>query len=110
MPLLHDNTDIVSYSQYLLDLTLIADLHRGYQLLAKLGYQEGKGIGRGQQGRSEPLPLVMRTHRAGLGVDEEKVAQKRRQHEQAAAEGTSGGMVPADLMLLLRPCCNSCRG
>jgi hypothetical protein len=49
---------------------------RGFQLLAKMGYKAGKGIGKDGQGRAAPINLDLKADRTGLGVDEEK---KRKQ-------------------------------
>lgn len=49
---------------------------RGFQLLAKMGYKAGEGIGKDRQGRAAPISLDLKAGRTGLGVDEEK---KRKQ-------------------------------
>lgn len=50
---------------------------RGFQLLAKMGYKAGEGIGRDGRGRAAPISVDLKAGRTGLGVDEEK---KRKQH------------------------------
>ena len=50
---------------------------RGFQLLAKMGYKAGEGIGKDGRGRAAPLSVDLKAGRTGLGVDEEK---KRKQH------------------------------
>ena len=39
------------------------------RMMSKMGYQEGKGLGREGQGRVEPVRAEVRTERAGLGSD-----------------------------------------
>ncbi|KAI8468044.1 MAG: G-patch domain-containing protein [Monoraphidium minutum] len=59
--------------------------NKGFALLSKMGYRPGQGLGRGQQGRAEPVPLVLKSGRAGLGVEEAR-AQRKREAEQRALE------------------------
>ena len=49
---------------------------RGFQLLAKMGYKAGEGIGRDGRGRAAPISVDLKAGRTGLGVDEDK----RRKH------------------------------
>ena len=37
------------------------------QMMRKMGYTEGKGLGKGEQGRLEPIPQEGNTGRQGLG-------------------------------------------
>ncbi|KAJ9519618.1 hypothetical protein QJQ45_013361 [Haematococcus lacustris] len=50
----------------------LAPDNKGFQLLKAMGYQAGQGLGRGAQGPVEPLPLLPKMSRTGLGVDEQK--------------------------------------
>lgn len=50
---------------------------RGFQLLSKMGYKAGEGIGKDGRGRAAPISVDLKAGRTGLGVDEEK---KRKQH------------------------------
>lgn len=53
--------------------------NKGFQLLAKLGYVEGRGIGAaGREGAAEPIRMQVRDTRAGLGVLE---GRKRKQQQ-----------------------------
>lgn len=56
--------------------------NKGYQLLAKMGYQAGQGLGSSAPGTSVPIDVVLKTTKAGLGVDEGK-NRKRREAEIA---------------------------
>ena len=47
-------------------------------MLAKMGYEKGRGLGRNQAGRVEPLELLVKEKRTGLGIDEDR---KRKQEE-----------------------------
>ncbi|GLC74099.1 hypothetical protein PLESTF_001459700 [Pleodorina starrii] len=57
--------------------------NKGYVLLRKMGYQDGKGLGSAGSGRAEPLPLDLKPGRAGVGVDEQR---KREQEEKQLQE------------------------
>lgn len=54
-------------------------------MLAQMGYQKGKGLGKNQQGSAEPIDLAIRDKRAGLGIEEER-KRKREAAERAQAE------------------------
>ena len=60
---------------------------RGFQLLSKMGFQPGQGLGRAKQGRVEPLPLHVKQTKTGVGVDEANRAAKRAAQQQEAARG-----------------------
>ena len=49
---------------------------RGFQLLAKMGYKAGEGIGKEGKGRAAPIIVDLKASRTGLGVDEDR---KRKQ-------------------------------
>jgi G-patch domain len=46
-------------------LLTILLLLRGFQLLKKMGFQEGKGVGSAGQGRVDPLQVSLRKNRSG---------------------------------------------
>lgn len=65
---------------------------RGYQLLQKMGYQSGQGLGRGTGGRADPLELSLKPGRTGLGIDEGRkrqrlAAQQAQQHRGSRLAG-----------------------
>ncbi len=43
--------------------------NRGFQMLQRLGWQAGAGLGSRQQGRVEPVPIVEKRDVLGLGRD-----------------------------------------
>ncbi|KAK9811975.1 hypothetical protein WJX73_004641 [Symbiochloris irregularis] len=49
--------------------------NKGFKLLQQMGYRAGEGLGKDSSGRSDPLSLVLKPGRTGLGVDE---AHKRK--------------------------------
>ena len=65
--------------------TMISSDNKGYQLLKKLGFEEGKGIGKNKQGITEPLPLSSHKGTSGLGVDSEKRKQRSMQERREKA-------------------------
>ncbi|BDA45554.1 probable G patch domain-containing protein 11 [Coccomyxa sp. Obi] len=49
---------------------------KGFQLLAKMGYKEGEGIGKSVKGRVAPIAVDLKSGRTGLGVDEGRKRQR----------------------------------
>lgn len=47
-------------------------------MLSQMGYQKGQGLGKDQSGRAEPIDLMIKDKRTGLGLDEER---KRKREE-----------------------------
>ena len=66
---------------------MCAHLSRGFQLLAKMGYTEGEGIGRSVKGRAAPIDVSLKAGRTGLGIDEER----KRKKEDAKLQHTHRG-------------------
>jgi hypothetical protein len=52
--------------------------------LSKMGYKEGSGLGSGTGGMASPLDVVLKSGRAGVGVDEAKVREKRQALEMSS--------------------------
>ena len=63
------------------------DSNLGFRMLRSLGYTPGAGVGKNEQGRTEPVAVVARAPRSGLGVDE---AARERQRLAAAAALAAG--------------------
>ena len=51
--------------------------NKGFKMLAKMGWSEGGGLGKGEQGRVEPVLAEVRAERAGLGVDSATTSVQR---------------------------------
>ncbi|KAJ5246991.1 hypothetical protein N7468_001974 [Penicillium chermesinum] len=68
--------------------------NKGFKMMAKLGFKPGDALGKrvdetaesngSSQARSEPLNLVMKENRGGIGLDNEKKRKIREQAEEAA--------------------------
>lgn len=54
--------------------TKIDEGNKGYDLLKKMGYQDGQGLGKDGVGILQPLPLDVKTDRKGLGTPKKMVA------------------------------------
>uniref|UniRef100_A0A8C8S2Q7 G patch domain-containing protein 11 n=1 Tax=Pelusios castaneus TaxID=367368 RepID=A0A8C8S2Q7_9SAUR len=57
----------------------IGNENKGFALLQKMGYKRGQALGKSGEGIVEPIPLNIKTGRAGLGHDELK---KRKAEEK----------------------------
>uniref|UniRef100_UPI00398F0490 G patch domain-containing protein 11 n=1 Tax=Pristiophorus japonicus TaxID=55135 RepID=UPI00398F0490 len=53
--------------------------NKGFALLQKMGYKEGRGLGKGGNGIVEPIPLLIKTGRGGIGHE---AAEKRKAEEK----------------------------
>ncbi|KAI4181859.1 MAG: hypothetical protein L6R41_006357 [Letrouitia leprolyta] len=63
---------------------------KGYQMMAKLGFKAGSALGKegNQHARKEPLDVVVKEGRSGVGMDSEK---KRKFREEAGEEDVDEG-------------------
>eukprot|EP00210_Caulerpa_lentillifera_P009550 g9108.t1 len=67
----------------------LSEENKGYQLLQKMGYIEGKGLGADKQGIVEPLPIAVKRDRKGIGEQSNpkpKRPKKDTQKSNTAAE------------------------
>mmetsp|Transcript_1694 Transcript_1694/g.2821 ORF Transcript_1694/g.2821 Transcript_1694/m.2821 type:complete len:331 (-) Transcript_1694:245-1237(-) len=63
----------------------------GFKLLSKMGFKEGKGLGKEKQGILAPVGVEIKNDKSGLGKSaqiKEKIAEKARAHHQIATERT----------------------
>ena len=60
---------------------------RGFQMLAKMGYQKGAGLGKNKSGNVQPIDLVLKDKRTGLGVDEDRKRRQDEVHEEQLQRG-----------------------
>ncbi|KAK1833890.1 GC-rich sequence DNA-binding factor-like protein-domain-containing protein [Podospora conica] len=56
----------------------------GARMMAKMGYVEGKGLGKEEQGRNLIIEANLRPQKAGLGAVKEKTAQERAEEKRQA--------------------------
>ncbi|TLS29413.1 hypothetical protein PpBr36_00206 [Pyricularia pennisetigena] len=63
---------------------------KGLAMMAKMGFRAGQGLGaaEGQQGSTEPVRIVVREDRGGIGLDGER---KRKMREAYGGDGDGGG-------------------
>jgi len=61
--------------------TALDESNKGYGLLMKMGYKSGMGLGKKEQGRSEPIKVEIKEGRKGLGKDAEEQRHKQRKIE-----------------------------
>ncbi len=43
--------------------------HKGFQLLSRMGWKAGEGLGRASAGQLEPVPMLGNSGRLGIGVE-----------------------------------------
>ncbi|CAH0401288.1 unnamed protein product [Chilo suppressalis] len=48
--------------------TFIAPENKGFKLLEKMGWSKGEGLGKDNQGDTEPIPMISNEGKAGLGT------------------------------------------
>lgn len=61
----------------------------GFQLLSKMGYKVGKGIGKTETGRIEPIEIDLEQQRSGLGRQRMIKEQQKRKIEQLIEQQTA---------------------
>ncbi|XP_022091325.1 G patch domain-containing protein 11-like isoform X2 [Acanthaster planci] len=60
----------------------LSSQNKGFALLEKMGYKQGMGLGKTGGGRSEPIPVEIKTGRGGLGREREIKDQQERRKQQ----------------------------
>jgi hypothetical protein len=60
--------------------------NKGFRMMKRMGFQEGSALGKGTNGvgRTEPLNIVVKEDRGGVGLDSEKKRKFREEVEQEA--------------------------
>jgi hypothetical protein len=58
--------------------------NKGFKMMAKLGYQPGTTLGKTEDARIEPIAVVIKENRGGIGHDAEKKRKIREEYEEAA--------------------------
>ncbi|KAK9303153.1 hypothetical protein QLX08_005100 [Tetragonisca angustula] len=56
----------------------ITSSNKGYEMIMKMGYKPGHGIGKTESGRTEPIGLEIKLDRQGLGKEIVKKERKRK--------------------------------
>ncbi|KAK0167369.1 hypothetical protein PV327_004776 [Microctonus hyperodae] len=51
--------------------------NKGFEMIMKMGYKPGRGIGKNESGLSEPIPMNLKTNRTGLGTISKKQSTKK---------------------------------
>ncbi|KAK9843568.1 hypothetical protein WJX84_008409 [Apatococcus fuscideae] len=62
--------------------------NRGFQLLSKMGYQPGQGLGKTASGAAVPIAVEVKSTRTGLGIDESRKERQTRQAEMQLLRAT----------------------
>lgn len=58
----------------------------GYQLLKKMGYSDGDGLGKDGSGIKEPIELTIRSHNSGVGIEIKSKSQIVEEHKKKSEE------------------------
>jgi len=61
--------------------SFIPEDNKGFKMLKMMGYKQGTGLGKNEEGIAEPIPMNLKRGRSGLGKEE----QKKRKIEQEAS-------------------------
>lgn len=56
----------------------IDESNKGFEMLSRMGFKKGMGLGKQNQGRVEPIPLDLKTGRKGLGTEENEKRKKQK--------------------------------
>ena len=70
-----------------LDFIWLNILARGFQMLAAMGYQPGRGLGRGLAGQAAPIPVQLKAGRQGLGIEQNKRRKQQEVEQQQQERG-----------------------
>ncbi|XP_063978639.1 G patch domain-containing protein 11 [Diachasmimorpha longicaudata] len=54
----------------------ISSDNKGFEMLIKMGYKPGQGIGKTESGRAEPIPVDVKANRLGLGKSDKRKPPK----------------------------------
>ncbi|KAL4444007.1 hypothetical protein ABPG75_011744 [Micractinium tetrahymenae] len=73
--------------------------NKGFKLLAAMGYQQGQRIGKEGTGLAEPLPLLLKQDKLGLGAVSKKAAarEEQRRREEEAARRSAAAATAAEV-------------
>ncbi len=70
-----------------LDFIWLNVLARGFQMLAAMGYQPGRGLGRGLAGQAAPVPVQLKAGRQGVGIEQNKRRKQQEREQQQKERG-----------------------
>ena len=74
--------------------TSIPSSNKGYELLKKMGYKHGQGIGKTETGIAEPIPIDFKNDKKGLGTEKKKTSTELIKHfQKTLADRMSGTKV-----------------
>ena len=82
-----DDSCWVSSKSWHLDFIWLNDLARGFQMLAAMGYQPGRGLGRGLAGQAAPVPVQLKAGRQGVGIEQNKRRKQQEVEQQQKERG-----------------------
>lgn len=57
-------------------------------MLTQMGYKKGQGLGKNRDGREEPIDLMIKDKKTGLGMDEERKRKREEAEKAQALRGT----------------------
>uniref|UniRef100_H2YXF6 G patch domain-containing protein 11 n=1 Tax=Ciona savignyi TaxID=51511 RepID=H2YXF6_CIOSA len=61
--------------------TAIGQDNKGFKMMAMMGYKTGEGLGKSGEGRTEPVPISLKSSRSGLGkekFEEQKLIARKK--------------------------------
>ena len=82
-----DDSCWVSSKSWHLECIWLNVLARGFQMLAAMGYQPGRGLGRGLAGQAAPVPVQLKAGRQGVGIEQNKRRKQQKLEQQHKERG-----------------------
>ncbi|KAI9698235.1 MAG: hypothetical protein M1836_004237 [Candelina mexicana] len=62
--------------------TSLSPTNKGFQMMARLGFKPGSALGKNEDARTEPLGVVLKEDRGGVGLDSERKRKFREEAEE----------------------------
>jgi hypothetical protein len=64
----------------------LPETNKGFQMLRNMGFTPGESLGRSMPGLAEPIPLVVKIDKLGVGRENKKAKARERERRREAAE------------------------
>ncbi|KAF2869326.1 hypothetical protein BDV95DRAFT_498095 [Massariosphaeria phaeospora] len=82
--------------------TALPETNKGFKMMAKLGFKQGDTLGKSESARKDPIQVVVKGDKGGIGLESDKKRKKREQWEQAGREAKRTKETEGDYLAHLR--------